>query len=615
MTNHTDPTNDELTITESTHLREYLEYYKNLSNPGYGVLVTGDWGSGKTHQVNEILGPKEIYYISLFGTQTTEEIYSAVFATMHPYKANTKKIAASTNGAGLGVGPASIYLGGLLSGVANAIIREQVDNKKIIVFDDLERSKINTNDLLGVFNKYIEHHNCRVVVLAHDKKITEAFNETKEKVFGQTIAITPQTEKALDSFINEIKDNSNIALIAKFKPVILDIFNQSQAYSLRILKYALEDLVRLYNLLSPTHKSNEDALFEITSLFLALNLDVRAGRLDESSLRDRNDSLIRFQMACARNDKPTETPKIYNSYNRYKSIDVTSQILNDDTLINILIRGSYLKKNIHESLNQSLYFTRPDDLPAWLVFSKFDELSDQDSRKAAEKLKTQFESREIIEAGEILHLFALRFLFSEMKLISSDFTQTEKDCIQYLEDLLNQDKIEPYIGYDLMWSERFTRSYGGQGYWVEDSYKEHFSNIKKHLRAIQERAAKKRYPEFSKILLGLMSSDGAKFAEKICHTNSGNNDYAAIDILASIPPSDFVQEWMGSPAKNWKYISRGLEERYSADQLSNALKTEKAWITEVISLIDHQIKNSTGIRKKRTERILLTGLRNTVSRS
>ncbi|MFJ2709777.1 hypothetical protein ACIOZM_02680 [Pseudomonas sp. NPDC087346] len=603
MTSHTAKNGNDSTLNEPSLLREYLEYYKTLSNPGYGILVTGDWGSGKTYQVTEILDKDEIHYISLFGAQSTEEIYSAVYAKMHPMKSITKGIANSSNGAGAG----PVNLGGLLSGIANAIIREQVDNDKILVFDDLERSKIDINDLLGVFNKYIEHHNCRVIVVAHDKKITDALKEIKEKVFGQTIPITPQTSKAFDSFTNAIKSPTTSATLTKLKPVILDIFDQSKTHSLRILRHSLEDLTRLFNALTNNHKSNEAAILELTSLFLALSLEIRAGRLDESSLKDRSGSIIRHRLKVSRKEKISKIPDIYTASMRYKNIDISNKILADDVLTSMLINGSYSETRIRECLNNSLYFTNPEDLPAWLVFMKFDELSDKESHDAAEKLKTQFTNREVIEPGEMLQLFSLRFLLSEMGLIPRSLSETEEDCREYMEDLLSQGRIKYIVDY------RYNLpSYGGYSFWVEDSYNKNFSRLNNYLKDVQNRAEKQRFPEIAKTLLSLISSNGEEFAEKISYTNGGSNEFASIDILASILPSDFVQEWMGSPAKNWRHISRGLEQRYSDGKISTTLKKEKSWMKEVVSLIDREIIKSKGIRKKRIERILPLSLRNMI---
>ena len=48
-------------------LKSYLDYYKDLDRPGYAVLVTGEWGVGKTYQVQKVLAPEEYIYVSLFG--------------------------------------------------------------------------------------------------------------------------------------------------------------------------------------------------------------------------------------------------------------------------------------------------------------------------------------------------------------------------------------------------------------------------------------------------------------------------------------------------------------------------------------------------------------------
>ena len=44
---------------KNSHLIQYLDYYIKLENPGYAVMVTGDWGVGKTYQVKKYFGLKK----------------------------------------------------------------------------------------------------------------------------------------------------------------------------------------------------------------------------------------------------------------------------------------------------------------------------------------------------------------------------------------------------------------------------------------------------------------------------------------------------------------------------------------------------------------------------
>lgn len=603
MTNTSDHSND-----NNSHLRSHLEYYKTLSDPGYGLLVTGKWGSGKTFQLKEILKPAEYFYISLFGTQTTNEVYASVYAKMYPITSNALEIAKGTNG--IGIGP--INIGNLVSGLAGAFIKEEVNNTRIVIFDDFERSKISANDLLGVFNNYIEHHKCKVIVIAHDEKIKDELKHIKEKVFGLTIEITPQTSKAFDSFTSKITNSATKSLIQDLKSSILNIFDQSGTYSLRILKHSIEDLSRLLDTLSDEHRNNQEAILYLTCFFLAISLEVKAGNLIESDLIERNKTITMSQYQVGKKNSTEVASAIFKANSRYPSLYFGNTILKDKTLIDLTIKGIYIPTEIHSSLNETLFFTKPDDLPSWLAFIKFDEISDIESKAAAEKLKKEFTERSITEPGEILHLFALRFLLAEMELISGDISEIEQQCEEYLNDLLNQSTISPYTDDDNVWGIDFLHSYEGHSFWVEDSYKPNFKKLRQRLKETQIEAAKKLYPEYTKQILSLMATDGAEFAEKISHTNKGNNIFASIDVLSQIHPSDFIQEWMGSEPKNWQYISKGLEQRYRGGELYRSLKSEKTWLQEVINLIDIEHKKSTQIRKKRIQRAISPALREAV---
>lgn len=590
-------------VENTQHLQGYIEYYKKLDDPGYAVLITGNWGAGKTHQVTKILKEEEYTYVSLFGAQTAEEVYSSVYAKMFPGKAFSKEMANSTEGVTLG----PIAFGGLISNIAKAVLKDEVDNSKILIFDDLERSSLKTNELFGVFNKYIEHHKCRVIVLAHDKKVSDDLKATKEKVFGQTIEIVPQTSQAFDSFVSSLSCSQASSLLHNLKDTILGVFDQSETHSLRILKHSIEDLARLLGLLTDVQKEHQEAMSVIVGLFLALSLEVRSGRLDESSLVKRYDAIITYHMRGAKEN--VEVPPIYVANQRYPSIDLSSSLLKDRDLVNLLIKGFYSRKDIQQALEESVFFSKTTDLPAWLAFINFDNISDKESGEAANKLIDQFNQRSLTETGELLHLFSLRFLLSQMRLIDDDYEGVEAGCKTYLDELLEQDKLVPYMGSDLMWGEGLMSSYNGHGYWVEDSYKLHFQRIVEYLKDSQIKAGENKLPEYGRYLLGLVSADGEKFSREISLTFSGGNTFASIPALLGIDPSDFVQEWMGSSARNWQPISRGLEHRYSAGQLTGGLRAELKWIKEVMRLMDMERKKASGIRKKRIERAIRPSLR------
>ncbi len=75
----------------TSHLNEYLDFYKEREFPGYAVLVTGEWGTGKTFQVKQALKEYERYYVSLFGLQTADDVHFAMLAEMDPNLAKARK--------------------------------------------------------------------------------------------------------------------------------------------------------------------------------------------------------------------------------------------------------------------------------------------------------------------------------------------------------------------------------------------------------------------------------------------------------------------------------------------------------------------------------------------
>lgn len=60
-------------------LSEYLNYYCQLEKPGFAVLVTGEWGTGKTFQVQSAMRARDYVYISLYNVSENSDIQEAIF--------------------------------------------------------------------------------------------------------------------------------------------------------------------------------------------------------------------------------------------------------------------------------------------------------------------------------------------------------------------------------------------------------------------------------------------------------------------------------------------------------------------------------------------------------
>lgn len=589
-----------------TQLESYLAYYLQREQPGYAVLVTGAWGVGKTFQVMKAIPQAERYYVSLFGLQSPDDVYAAVLATMFPKTEKIKRIAGNIDATGVEVsGLGSLNFGKLASGLVGALLRNEVKADRVIIFDDLERCALSIRETLGVINTYVEHHGCRVLVIAHDEKLAKEFSDAKEKIFGQTIAVEPDIASAFSSFSSAYINPKNADFIKAHEQLIVDIFISSDVKSLRVLKHTIEDLARLHAALSPAHIAHSQAMIELVSLFVASSLEVRAGRLKREDLITRTSAGLSYAVRriSRKNEGQLEEPAIVRANQRYKTVNFDSRVIGEDLLSRILVDGSFDTNAIQASINDSSFFIKPAEAPAWKVFIQFDDLQDDVVEKSRGMLQEQFINRTIESSGELLHLFSLRFMMAENKLLPESLRMVEKSCKLYVDDLLAQGRIEPlpFMSID---SESITRSFGGFTYWVTEKYSKHFSSVVTHLMAARQIALESRLSELAPSLLELMQSDGIAFFEKIAYTNNGDNTFASVPIFASIDPKEFVKSWLRTPSKHWHRIQAGLNSRYGSGLLQGSLKKEAAWIKQVRRQFENEIRKASGIRKLRLRRAL-----------
>lgn len=591
----------------ASHLKEYLDYYKTRESPGYAVLVTGEWGTGKTFQVKQALAEEEQYYVSLFGLQTAEDVHSAVIAVTDPTLAKVRAVVDRVGDTAKDMG-GPFALGGLIPGVMNRLVRHVVETDRTLIFDDLERCGLELQDRLGVINTYVEHHGFRVVVIAHDEELVDKFKDTKEKLFGQTIKVEPHVDEAFDDFCSQLLTPEKQEYLNNHRAEIMGIFEASKVKSLRILRHVIEDLGRLHEMLDDDHLRNTAAMAELVGLFSALNMEVRSSRpLLEEDLNDRQKLQHRHELLrISADDGKPEKHKLLVADEKYATVDLTSNLLQDTPIIQMLIEGRYDQGLVRASLNNSVYFLKPEDVPPWKVVINFDELEDDVVASALVQMQKQFDNHEVTDSGEMLHIFSLRIMMADKGAIDDNIPTIVEDCKAYIDYLLAANQLPPRET-DWRWKEHFDS--GGYGYWVSDANRDQFNEILHHLVKAREQALENLFPEITAQLINFMKTDGRAFLEQVCFTNKGENIYALIPVLSHISPEAFVGVWMEAPKENWKQIYYALKGRYEGNRLNDELKSEKEWIQQVIKLLDEEVEKADGLQALRIERAIPDVLR------
>ena len=575
-------------------LQEYLNYFVGVDEPEYAVLVTGSWGVGKTFLVRSILSKSTSYYVSLYGLTTTDAIHEAVLAEMAPAVSQARKHLPAVVSGLMSIAQLP-SLNSLTPSLCNALLRRNVQIDKALIFDDLERCTVKLSDLLGAVNTYIEHHKCKVIIIAHEDKIEGFLSHMKEKIIGHTIRVTPDISAALERFISEHKDHEYRKFLLSYKDTVISTFSNSGIASLRMLRYAVNDFRRLYDLLDIEHRQHRDAMVELVALFVAFNLEVHEENLNQQHIENRKSSRIRYLVRASMNkaEKEDSLPLV-TANEKYRDVDLESTLLNDGVLVQMLIEGIYSEPEIRGSINNSAHFLKVDepDTPPWKIVMNFRELDDTLVDHAVDRMREQFAERAVEEPGEMLHIFALLMMMSETDISREPLNFIVSECKRYIDDLFQDSRLRPE-DWEPDRERRPEGYFGGFAYWVMDAYKEEFNEVNLHLRLARKRALERELPSMASELLSELRSDSEQFIRSIWQTDEGMGRFADVAVLHKIDPKAFVCAWLENGESKLHGISYALENRYAAP---NRLQEEHEWVSNVVDIILEMADNASGFR-------------------
>jgi hypothetical protein len=166
-------------------------------------------------------------YVSLFGLNSIDAVKRAIcFGAIDSNVTNIGKIAISNQ---LGVSNKALSLSGdILTTFAFTRL-----HKKVVYFDDLERTDLKMKDLLGLISVLKEQHKCKIIIIFNAKKFDKDsdYFEYKEKVIDAHISLTPSAEEASTLFFKGSNQNGHKS-IEKF-------CNELQITNIRTIKKIL----------------------------------------------------------------------------------------------------------------------------------------------------------------------------------------------------------------------------------------------------------------------------------------------------------------------------------------------------------------------------------------
>lgn len=210
------------------NLIEELKSYCDINNPVGALMLSGEWGCGKTYFIKKFIKSVKDKYvfvcISLFGIDSLDKLRVEVKKkwlekASELDKLNGTKVSKIADSYKKVFGTIKEVLpenwqkkGEVVSSIMDLVnfvpISNRMSDKKVIlVFDDLERSNISCTDLLGCINDYCENQDFNTIIIANEGKIKDSsknelsYHEIKEKIVQRVIHFVPDYEEIVSDTI------------------------------------------------------------------------------------------------------------------------------------------------------------------------------------------------------------------------------------------------------------------------------------------------------------------------------------------------------------------------------------------------------------------------------
>lgn len=203
------------------------------------LCIRGKWGVGKTHLWKEALKEgqqnREVAlpfycYVSLFGLQTVDEVRQVIFEnrlptdrqlvepTVESVISNIKRCTgsalqlASRVSNYVHVPYVDKYFTNLAGGFRQIVSMSVTET--IVCFDDFERKKLSSKDLLGLISQLREQRRCKAVIILNEDGLQDAerseFQHYFEKSIDKLLEFSPSPEECADIALKKSDDLSDI---------------------------------------------------------------------------------------------------------------------------------------------------------------------------------------------------------------------------------------------------------------------------------------------------------------------------------------------------------------------------------------------------------------------
>lgn len=387
-------------------INKYVLNYMENDMTNLAVMLTGEWGSGKTHYIKNELIPflekenKKYCLVSLYGINKVEEIAKSIFIEQHFRKAKEKSGTKFETGKVVG----KSLLRAVMDKVGLKIdeydmqsIYESADlTNTLVIIEDLERSGVDIVETLGYVNNLLESDGVKILFVANENSIlnkpllsldpgirsielynlkeetnreeveeedekSKEYKSIKEKTIGDTISFDPDYRQAVDEIIKKYDNCKEGKILKKTSSYEIEDLIKSYCYgNLRTFIYALQKTVELIKEFSSEQQKNRDFIKNLFYSNIIFSGKCKKGEFPEwkdrigncsSRLGNSHYPLFKFSYNYFRWNQ-IDKNEIKKSYEEFKVNKMNDQNMGEiDRFLNNIYNFYILDE---ETINQSI---------------------------------------------------------------------------------------------------------------------------------------------------------------------------------------------------------------------------------------------------------------------
>lgn len=569
------------------HINDFLDYYLNLNEPQYAVLLSGKWGSGKTHFIRTFKNDHaniNLIQISLFGLKSKEDIHRRIVLKQLTFPKTSEVI-----GKGLSAVFAKMSDINLsLSDVSIELAIKQVGKKKtVFVFDDLERIETSFSEVFGYINQLVEEYGQKVIFIADESKLVDQseYQQFKEKIIGKIFQIEQDFDTAFATFLSELKNSKEILQGNQY--TIKSVYETAGFHNLRSLKQGLLDFDRMINSFEDKFKNHPELMTGISQIFFAFTFEIKSSSFDIKLLHRIIELKTGKLQEEERNNVLNEIKYISKKYNFL----FEELFLSNQNWIDFFTKGILSATEISAALNQSRYFLK-EQREEWVKLWHYMWLEEEEFQDALKKTREKIAANEYVKPAVVLHIAGILLSLSIREMIVDSKAKIIDDLKKYVDlNTKNWDDLEKVDHHELSWNHL------GLGYMSEDT--EEFRLIRDYLVNKAEEVRREGLKEKGDLLITYLNENKIyEFADMLTAERNKEILYR-LPVFNFIEPKVFFNALLQVENKYMRDVFDVLKNRYrsiNAYEKETVLEELDFWKATLKIIKNHKMEISYKIK-------------------